>query len=108
MRSGTVEVNGIPAGELVEEGGEYRFSYSVDYLSNVETPAVSLSLPKRAEPYVSDRLFSFFAGLLTEGSTMQLQCRQLKLDENDLFGRLLKSTHSDVIGNVTIRENNRG
>lgn len=104
MRSGTVVVNGIAAGKLVEDDGEFRFLYRAEYLADADAPAVSLTLPKRAEPYASDRLFSFFAGLLTEGVTMQLQCRQLKIDENDLFGRLLKTTHSDVIGNVMIQE----
>jgi HipA-like protein len=104
MRSGQVLVNGNPAGELVEENGEYRFSYLETYLAERSSPPVSLTLPKRRQPFTAERLFSFFAGLLTEGMAMQLQCRQLKIDENDLFGRLLKTAHSDVIGNVTVHE----
>lgn len=104
MRSGTVLVNGISAGILTEEEGRFFFSYLQDYLADPSALSVSLTLPKRYEPYSDDKLFPFFAGLLTEGATMQLQCRQLKIDENDLFGRLLKTANSDVIGNVTIRE----
>lgn len=108
MRSGTVMVNGIPAGVLSEEFGEYRFSYNAEYLADASAPPVSLTLPKRPEPYVDDKLFPFFAGLLTEGVTMELQCRQLKLDKNDLFGRLLGTVHGDAIGNVTVVETHEG
>ncbi|VGO21048.1 HipA N-terminal domain-containing protein [Pontiella sulfatireligans] len=108
MRSGTVMVDGIPAGALSEENGEYRFSYFDEYLANHEARAVSLTLPKRTESYVAEQLFPFFAGLLTEGAAMQLQCRQLKIDENDLFGRLLKTAHGDVIGNVSVLETIEG
>lgn len=104
MQKGEVRVSGIPAGVLEETETGFRFQYSRDYAQQSNLPAVSLTLPKRAEPYVSSILFSFFAGLLTEGVAMQLQCRMLKLDENDLFGRLLKTAQDDVIGNVTVHE----
>jgi HipA-like protein len=104
MRKGEVRVNGIPAGVLEETETGFRFQYDRNYTQRSELPAVSLTLPKRAEPYESPALFPFFAGLLTEGAAMQLQCRMLRLDENDLFGRLLKTAQDDVIGNVTVHE----
>jgi len=33
-----------------------------------------------------------------------MQCQKLKLDEDDHFGRLLKTTDSDTIGDVTVVE----
>lgn len=104
MRKGEVRVNGIPAGILEETRAGFRFQYNGSYVRREGRPAVSLTLPKRIEPYESAVLFPFFTGLLTEGAAMQLQCRMLRLDENDLFGRLLKTAHDDVIGNVTIHE----
>lgn len=68
------------------------------------TSAVSVTLPKRPTPHVSPVLFPFFFGLLAEGSTKALQCREFRLDENDHFGRLIKTAHSDVIGTVTVEE----
>jgi hypothetical protein len=33
-----------------------------------------------------------------------IQCRALKIDENDHFTRLLKTSGMDVIGSVTVEE----
>jgi len=105
MRKSEVRVNGIPAGVLEETADGFRFLYYRDYAGYPDLPAVSLTLPKRADQsYESPILFPFFAGLLTEGTAMHIQCRMLKLDETDLFGRLLKTAQDDVIGNVTVHE----
>jgi serine/threonine-protein kinase HipA len=108
MRKGEVRVNGIPAGVLEETAGGFRFQYFRDYAGQRDLPAVSLTLPKKTGPYEAPVLFPFFAGLLTEGPVMQIQCRVLRLDENDLFGRLLKTAQDDVIGNVTVHEMQEG
>ena len=98
-------MNGIPAGLLEETPTGFQFHYYRDYAQQNDLPAISLTLPKRVDKIVeSPILFPFFAGLLTEGAAMHLQCRILKLDENDLFGRLLKTASDDVIGNVTVHE----
>jgi HipA-like protein len=105
MRKGEVRANGIPAGVLEETEEGFQFLYYRDYAEHPDRPAVSLTLPKRSDqPHESDVLFPFFAGLLTEGTAMHIQCRVLKLDEADLFGRLLKTAQNDVIGNVTVHE----
>ena len=105
QRRGEVRVNGIPAGILEETANGFRFCYDSDYVRREDCSAISLSLPKRLnEPFESPILFPFFAGLLAEGTAMQLQCRLLKLDENDYFGRLLKTARDDVIGPVTVHE----
>lgn len=104
MRQAKVMVNETPAGILEENKEGFIFRYYNDYIANDDYHAISLTLPKQNEPYSSPILFPFFAGLLTEGTTMQIQCQMLKIDQNDLFGRLLKTAHDDVIGNVTIHE----
>jgi HipA-like protein len=102
-RRGAVLNSGVPAGILEEtpEGG-YRFTYDPHYLADPSASAVSLTLPRRSQPYESQVLFPFFYGLLAEGSAKALQCRLLKLDENDSFGRLLTTAGADVIGSVTV------
>lgn len=94
--------NRILAGLLEEVPGGFRFTYETAYLADPSLPAVSLTLPKRAEPHESPHLFPFFFGILAEGSTKDLQCRLLKIDEEDHFGRLLATLGGDVIGSVHV------
>lgn len=102
MRRGRVFVNGVLAGRLEETRAGYRFSYDAGYLAHRDAPPVSLTLPRRVEPYESRVLFPFFHGLLAEGSAKELQCRLLKVDEDDHFGRLLATAGGDTIGSVTV------
>lgn len=103
-RSGKVFCGGHFAGRIEERSDGYRFAYEAEYLALPETHAISLTLPKRSEPFTSAVLFPFFFGLLAEGILKDTQCRKLKLDENDHFGRLLKTAHGDTIGDVTVAE----
>ncbi|MEI6809722.1 MAG: HipA N-terminal domain-containing protein [bacterium] len=103
-RSGRVYCYGIPAGLIEETPDGFRFAYDTAYLSSAGTRSISLTLTKRLEPYTSRLLFPFFFGLLAEGILKETQCRKLKLDENDHFGRLLKTAHCDTIGAVTVIE----
>lgn len=93
-----------PAGRLEETDSGYRFQYFTEYLANPDAVEVSLSLPLGIAPYESKELFSFFHGLLAEGNLKIEQCRQLRIDENDHFGRLIKTAGGDVIGAVTVKE----
>ena len=101
-RAGKVYCDGKFAGRIEEAGDGYRFSYDAEYLASPGTRSISLTLPKRSEPYHAKVLFAFFFGLLAEGILKETQCRRLKLDANDHFGRLLKTTHSDTVGAVTV------
>lgn len=103
-RKGLVYCSGALAGRLEEVPGGYRFTYDAGYLASAETQPISLTLPKRPAPFASKVLFPFFFGLLAEGILKETQCRKLRLDENDHFGRLLKTAHSDTIGDVTVVE----
>lgn len=92
------------AGHIEETDDGYQFTYGANYLATPGTEHVSLTLPKRAEAYTSRFLFSFFFGLLAEGELKRIQCWKLKLDEDDHFGRLIKTAHCDTIGAVTVVE----
>jgi serine/threonine-protein kinase HipA len=103
-----VSFNGVVAGILEHRPNEraerkYFFQYTENYLRS-EQPSISLTLPKQAEAFRSPVLFSFFYGLLAEGIAKQLQCRELAIDENDHFTRLLRTAHTETIGAVTVRE----
>lgn len=102
-RRGVVFHHGQRAGTLDElTDGGFRFQYAVRYLAAPDPQPVSLTLPVRGEPYLSEVLFPFFQGLLAEGSTRQLQARLHRVDPDDAFGLLL-ATGRDTIGAVTVK-----
>ncbi len=107
-RIGKVYCQGRLAGRIEERPEGYRFTYGAAYLATENAKPVSLTLPLQSEPYDSPVLFPFFYGLLAEGILKDTQCRMLKLDENDHFGRLLKTAGSDTIGDVTVVEETEG
>jgi serine/threonine-protein kinase HipA len=101
-RRGQVHRRDRVAGLLEEIADGVRFTYDADYLREPGLPPVSLTLPKRAEPYTAAHLFPCFVSLLAEGALAEEQCRQLRLDERDLFGRLLATCGGDCIGSLRI------
>jgi serine/threonine-protein kinase HipA len=96
----------VLAGVLSKDEAGYRFQYLPDYLEHgsAQCPAISLSFPKQAAPFASPVLFPFFFGLLAEGDDKAIQCRVLKIDEDDHFTRLLKTCEAETIGGVTVKE----
>jgi serine/threonine-protein kinase HipA len=106
MRERKAEVfyNDKRVGVLSKIGEVYYFKYSDEYMRDVNNPAISLSLPKTDKVFVSDFLFPFFFGLLAEGENRKLQCRYLRIDENDDFTRLIKTACDDTIGGVLVKE----
>lgn len=103
-RSGKVFFDGILAGRIEETPQGFRLTYDDVYLNAPNSKPISLTLPKRAEAYEAEFLFPFFFGLLAEGILKDTQCRKLKIDPEDSFGRLLKTAHSNTIGAVTVVE----
>ncbi len=87
-------------------GNGYTFTYDTNYLALPGSKHISLTMLKQKEPYISEHMFPFFHGLLAEGVTKDLQCRNMRIDGNDHLGRLLKTAHGDLIGSVTIEEVN--
>ena len=94
----------VLAGVLEFDGSNYSFMYDSEFLNRKESTAISLTLPKQKEPFISKHLHSFFSNLLAEGNLKKLQCKKLKIDESDEFTRLIKTATHDTIGTVTIRE----
>jgi HipA-like protein len=102
---GIVYNNGIAAGIIERDiNGNYLFQYDDEYFRDNRYPPISLTLPKTRQQYRSDKMFPFFYGLLAEGINKDIQCRLLKIDEEDDFTRLLKTAGSDTIGAITVKE----
>ena len=101
LRTAKVNYQGRLAGLLSETENGYRFVYDQNYLQNGQP--ISVSLPLRSEPYESEKLFSFFEGLLPEGWYLDIVRATEKIDNKDSFGLLIKTT-GDTIGAVTIQK----
>ena len=105
MRQAEVYTNGVLAGMLTEtDNGQYVFRYDDSFLLDEHQTAISLSLPKSQREFVSDILFPFFFNMLSEGTNKAIQCQTLKIDEDDAFGLLLATAHSDTIGAITVKK----
>ena len=102
MKSGTVYYRDIPAGTLVKNEDGYLFRYDPLYFADSSMPDISATLPKTQREYRSKVLFSFFFGLLAEGAQKERQCRELHIDENDHFTRLLETSACGAIGAVYV------
>jgi serine/threonine-protein kinase HipA len=103
MNKGTVYYRDVPAGTLVRDAEGFIFRYDASYLNNSSLPDISATLPKRKEGYRSKVLFPFFYGLLAEGKQKERQCRELRIDENDHFTRLLETSAYGAIGAVYVK-----
>jgi serine/threonine-protein kinase HipA len=103
MRTAYVYQKDLYAGTLIERGGIYLFQYDQKYLQNPNAIPVSLTLPLQAKPYQSERLFSFFLGLLPEGYLLGLSHQILGSHATDRFSLLLAVGH-DLMGSVSVEK----
>ena len=104
MRALEVYRNGIFAGILTGENrNRFVFRYDDAYYNDTSKTAISLALPKTQKEYISEYLFPFFFNMLSEGVNRALQCKQLKIDEEDNFGLLMATAQHDTIGAITVK-----
>lgn len=107
MRAANVYMNNILAGKLMENNdGSFTFCYDETYFTNPNYSSISPTLPKNQLKHFSETLFPFFFNMLSEGVNKQIQSRKFKIDDEDSFGLLLATAHSDVIGAITIKKIN--
>ena len=100
-RMGQVKLSGRLVGTIEENGDQIVFTYSPEWLAQSDAVPVSLTLPLRAESYVSRGLHPFFENLLPEGWLLDVTSKKLKISKNDPFGLLL-ATCQDCVGAVEI------
>ena len=104
MRQAQIYSSGVLAGTLTEtDDGHYRFRYDDAFWADERQTAISPSFPKSGKEFVSDTLFPFFYNMLAEGANKASQGRSLKIDEEDAFGLLLATAHTDTIGAITVK-----
>ncbi|MBX9653885.1 HipA N-terminal domain-containing protein [bacterium] len=106
-RRAVVRLDGQPVGMLVETGKHVIFAYDAWWLALRDAVPVSLTLPLRPEPYISEGLHPFFENLLPEGWLLELATKKLKISKDDAFG-LLVATCADCIGAVEILPEEEG
>ncbi len=102
-QSADVYENNRLAGVLSRTKEGYMFTYEENYFHDSQAPAISLTLPKTKQVYLSEFLFPFFSGLLAEGPQKTVQCELLNIDDTDDFTRLIQTAH-ETVGTVTIRK----
>jgi serine/threonine-protein kinase HipA len=100
-RKGKVLYNGTLAGIIAETEQGYVFTYDPDYLLTKESKAISKTLPKTSQPYVSKTLFPFFDGLIPEGWLLDIALENWKLNPRDRMVLLL-TLCKDCIGAVSV------
>ncbi len=100
-RNGKVYYQDVPAGAIYESEEGYVFQYDKEYLQRREARPVSLSLPLRIEPFVSNSMFAFFDGLIPEGWLLDIAQQTWKIDLRDRMGLLLACC-KDCIGAVSV------
>ena len=100
-RLATVQLDGRAVGTLTESGRQIAFQYTPEWRADSAAVPVSLTMPLRAEPYITEGLHPFFENLLPEGWLLELATRKLKISKDDAFGLLL-ATCADCIGAVEV------
>ena len=105
MQRAKVFRNNIFAGLLTKlNEKEYVFVYNKEYLKLPNKKPISLTLPLQEEEFKSAYLFPFFYNLLAEGKLKDIQCKELRIDKDDDFSRLILTTKENTIGSITIKK----
>ena len=100
-RSGKVLFKDQYAGTVWQDENGYGFQYDNSYLVSENPSPVSLTLPLRKEPYLSNTMIPFFDGLIPEGWLLTIVLKNWKLNSRDRMGLLLTAC-KDCIGAVSI------
>ena len=93
---------GVRVGALqIDEHGDLAFVYDAAWLADPTARAISLSLPKRPEPFNRRETRPFFAGLLPEEEQREAVARALGVSKANDF-RLLEQLGGDVAGALSL------
>ncbi|MEL6961476.1 MAG: type II toxin-antitoxin system HipA family toxin [Pseudomonadota bacterium] len=85
----------------INRSGEMHFAYSEAWLADTAAPALSISLPKRPEPFSRRRSRPFFDGLLPEEGQREAIAAALGVSEGNEF-RLLEKLGGEVAGALVL------
>ena len=102
MRTLTVWWEGAVVGALTaDRNGAMRFAYAADWLADPAAPALSISLPRRPEPFPPRQCRPFFEGLLPEGAQRDAVASALGVSRANEF-RLLERLGGEVAGALAL------
>jgi len=102
MRALAVWWEGAVVGSLtVDRHGAMRFAYDGGWVANPSAAALSVSLPKRLEPFPPRTCRPFFEGLLPEGAQRDAVAAALGLSPANEF-ELLDRLGGEVAGALTL------
>lgn len=90
-----------------DEHGELGFVYSSDWLLRVDAPALSASLPRRAEPFTRRECRPFFSGLLPEEGQRDAVAQALGVSRANDFA-ILDRLGGDVAGAIQLLRTGEG
>ncbi|MBL8857429.1 MAG: type II toxin-antitoxin system HipA family toxin [Planctomycetes bacterium] len=97
-----VRWDGRLVGHLTQdEHGELGFVYASDWLAQVDAPALSASLPRRAEPFTRRECRPFFSGLLPEEGQRDAVAQALGVSRANDFA-ILDRLGGDVAGAIQL------
>ena len=83
------------------DSADAYFTYTEDYLSNVNAHPVSVSLPLQQESFSPQQTRNYFEGLLPEGFLKMTLAQNMRTDENNYIA-ILKGLGKECLGAVTI------
>ena len=102
MRVLTVWWEGTVVGSLTaDRHGEMRFAYDGGWVANRSAAALSVSLPKRLDPFPPRACRPFFEGLLPEGAQRDAVAAALGVSPANEF-KLLERLGGEVAGALTL------
>lgn len=102
MRRGRVYYKDCLAGIITEtDEGEYVFQYGKQYVNEHANDFITFTMPVVEQPYIENRLFPFFEGLIPEGWLLDIATENWKIDQTDRMGLLLACCQ-DCIGAVSV------
>lgn len=94
--------DGARVGTLrLEPHGDMTFRYAETWLDDTSRLPLSISLPKRAEPFKRRATRAFFAGLLPEETQRRAVAQALGISQGNDF-RLLEALGGDVAGALSL------
>ena len=103
MRRAEIYYNDVVAGILTETNeGEYTFQYDKEYVVKYPEQFITFSMPVNERPYVENRLFPFFEGLIPEEWLLDIASKNWKINQNDRMGLLLACCQN-CIGAVSVK-----
>ncbi|AWX43640.1 Non-specific serine/threonine protein kinase [Flagellimonas maritima] len=103
MRQGKVFYKDQWAGVITEtDDGDYVFQYRPEYVREHPTDFITFTMPVSETPYVDNRLFPFFEGLIPEGWLLDIASKNWKINPNDRMGLLLACCQN-CIGAVSVQ-----